>query len=246
MTTQQKDPAYFTIPGLSKRLVRSQTDIKADLLSGAINQFQFLHLRRKAQDKTTFLPMLLAPLINKFARENLLEGPANLIFPYNKSHVVLDDSKLDLLKANIDSDSLYKLWLKAFGVSIFRLKTIIPCEEVYRYEEYLDIGEGSIVSEAETASLIKKPSNLPLRTADYIGKKQLRQKLGNASDSTIWRWVQAGRLPKPRQIGPNRIAWLLQELDQVLESFPVASGVIVAPGAKRGRKSKNHEVRDTK
>lgn len=73
----------------------------------------------------------------------------------------------------------------------------------------------------------------------YEGKKRLKERLGGLSDATIHRWVKSGILPKPRQIGPNRIAWVVQELDLALANFPVAEGKMVAPGAKRGRKPRN-------
>jgi len=71
---------------------------------------------------------------------------------------------------------------------------------------------------------------------EYVGKKRLRQMLADVSEATIWRWVKSGRLPQPRQIGPNRVAWLLHELEPALEAFPIASGNQVAPGSARGRK----------
>jgi predicted DNA-binding transcriptional regulator AlpA len=74
------------------------------------------------------------------------------------------------------------------------------------------------------------------RKIECVGKKRLRQMLGDASDSTIWRWVKDGRLPPPRQIGPNRVAWFLHELEETILAFPVAECKTVAPGSKRGRK----------
>jgi len=73
----------------------------------------------------------------------------------------------------------------------------------------------------------------------YVSKKTLKERLGGLSDATIHRWVKAGILPQPRQIGPNRIAWITQELDLALANFPVAEGKMVAPGARRGRKPRN-------
>lgn len=36
--------------------------------------------------------------------------------------------------------------------------------------------------------------------------------LYGVGSATVWRWVQSGRLPKPRKIGPNTTAWRVGEL----------------------------------
>lgn len=78
---------------------------------------------------------------------------------------------------------------------------------------------------------------------EYVSQKKLREMLGDASDASIWRWVKTGILPPPRQLGPNRKAWLLSELEPVLVAFPVADCKPVAPGCTtRGRKPKNREA----
>jgi len=71
---------------------------------------------------------------------------------------------------------------------------------------------------------------------EYVSEKRLQQMMGDISSSTVWRYVQAGILPQPRQIGPNRKAWLRHELEQKMSEFPIANGKPVAPGCKRGRK----------
>jgi predicted DNA-binding transcriptional regulator AlpA len=71
-----------------------------------------------------------------------------------------------------------------------------------------------------------------------LSKKKVSVKLGDASDTTIWRWVQSGRIPKPRQIGPNRVAWFEHELDEAILAFPVAEPKPVCPNVKKGRRKK--------
>lgn len=71
---------------------------------------------------------------------------------------------------------------------------------------------------------------------EYATKKQVKKSLGDPSDSTLRRWVQLGILPPMRQIGPNRVGFVLQELNQKLKNFPIANRKDVCPGAKRGRK----------
>ena len=63
---------------------------------------------------------------------------------------------------------------------------------------------------------------------EYVSEKRLQQMMGDISSSTVWRYVQAGILPQPRQIGPNRKAWLRHELEQKMSEFPIANGKPVA------------------
>ena len=45
-----------------------------------------------------------------------------------------------------------------------------------------------------------------------IRRKQLKLLTGNPSDSTIWRWVQAGTFPAPIQIGEGSVGWWEDEI----------------------------------
>ena len=82
--------------------------------------------------------------------------------------------------------------------------------------------------------------NKKTETIQYVSEKRLRVMMGDVSAASIWRWTKAGILPPPRQIGPNRKAWLLHELEPVLAAFPVAGCKKVAPGCKtRGRKKRS-------
>lgn len=38
------------------------------------------------------------------------------------------------------------------------------------------------------------------------------KKIVGRSRVTLWRWVRAGIFPKPRQIGPNSVAWVASEV----------------------------------
>ena len=37
---------------------------------------------------------------------------------------------------------------------------------------------------------------------------------------TLRRWVRAGKFPAPIQIGPRRIAWLIEDIEEWLDSRP--------------------------
>jgi len=40
----------------------------------------------------------------------------------------------------------------------------------------------------------------------FLRRADLAEKLG-ISETTLWRWVRSGHLPKPRQLGPNTVGW---------------------------------------
>ncbi len=47
-----------------------------------------------------------------------------------------------------------------------------------------------------------------------IVRQRLKEKLGgDISDTTLWREVQSGGLPKPIRISKGRIAWIESEVD---------------------------------
>lgn len=79
---------------------------------------------------------------------------------------------------------------------------------------------------------------------EFVGKKRLKEMLADASDASIWRWVKSGILPQPRQIGPNRVGWLLSELEPAMAAFPTATRNPVAPGSRKGRKPRASAVQE--
>ena len=52
-------------------------------------------------------------------------------------------------------------------------------------------------------------------------KRELSEAL-QISDVTLWRWVRAGRFPKPIKLGPNTIGWLQADVASWLEKRPYA------------------------
>lgn len=48
-----------------------------------------------------------------------------------------------------------------------------------------------------------------------IARERLKEKLGDPSlsDSTLWRMVQRGELPRPIRISAGRVAWIVSEVD---------------------------------
>ncbi len=50
----------------------------------------------------------------------------------------------------------------------------------------------------------------------YISKKEVARKL-NISPSTVFRWANDGVIPLPIRLGPNKISWDENELNEALE-----------------------------
>ncbi len=53
-----------------------------------------------------------------------------------------------------------------------------------------------------------------------LSEKTVCKQLG-VSRVTLWRWENAGHMPRRRQIGPRRVGWLESELEAWLTSRPV-------------------------
>lgn len=58
-----------------------------------------------------------------------------------------------------------------------------------------------------------------------IGIGELRERLGGVARSTIYTWVAAGVLPPPVRLGPGRIGWPEQEIDDLLRDRMAERGV---------------------
>lgn len=57
---------------------------------------------------------------------------------------------------------------------------------------------------------------------NLIRLPELRKRLGgeNAPSAvTIWRWERAGQFPKRKKIGPNTVAWIVEEVDAWMAQF---------------------------
>lgn len=55
----------------------------------------------------------------------------------------------------------------------------------------------------------------------YLTKKETSS-ITKRGATSLWRDVNAGTFPAPRQIGPRRVGWLKSEVMAWLESRPVA------------------------
>lgn len=60
--------------------------------------------------------------------------------------------------------------------------------------------------------------SIPASPDRLIRVKELRQRLGGASSSTIYRWIAKGILPEPRRISPRYIGWRASDIEDFLNS----------------------------
>lgn len=60
--------------------------------------------------------------------------------------------------------------------------------------------------------------SIPASPDRLIRVKELRQMLGGASLSTIYRWIAKGILPEPRRISPRYIGWRASDIEDFLNS----------------------------
>jgi predicted DNA-binding transcriptional regulator AlpA len=75
-----------------------------------------------------------------------------------------------------------------------------------------------------------------------LGRKEVLHKL-SISSATLHRGMLEGRFPKPYQLGQSRVAWKSNEIQAVIDALVHSEPVMVAPGARRGRKpSASREV----
>lgn len=57
-----------------------------------------------------------------------------------------------------------------------------------------------------------------------IRVKELRQMLGGASSSTIYRWIAKGILPEPQRLTPRFIGWRASDIVDFLNSHKNGEG----------------------
>lgn len=56
-----------------------------------------------------------------------------------------------------------------------------------------------------------------------LREKDVLERLG-ISRATLWRWERAGITPPRRQVGPNVVGWLEEEIDDFIASRPALDG----------------------
>jgi excisionase family DNA binding protein len=71
----------------------------------------------------------------------------------------------------------------------------------------------------------------------YIRARALALRL-NIKRSTVYQWVAEGRLPPPRQLGPNVVAWYWPEVEAALARAPITSARTMTGMARRSAHAK--------
>lgn len=73
-----------------------------------------------------------------------------------------------------------------------------------------------------------------------IVAKDIAAQVLSLSVKTFERLVQAGEIPKPRQISPGRVGWLVSDLDDWATKRPISELLPPAnSGASKGRKNQD-------
>lgn len=67
-------------------------------------------------------------------------------------------------------------------------------------------------------------------------RKEVCEALGTSS-AGLHRGMAACRFPKPYRTGPNSVRWKSNEVEDCINSLPLAQPIEVAPGGRKGRKS---------
>jgi prophage regulatory protein len=61
----------------------------------------------------------------------------------------------------------------------------------------------------------------PKARARYLRQRDVLQLVG-VSRPTLWEWRRKGIFPRPRQLGPNTIGWLADDVEKWMQSRPSA------------------------
>ena len=57
----------------------------------------------------------------------------------------------------------------------------------------------------------------------HVLREREVQQRTSVSRTTRWRWERAGLFPARRQLGPNRVGWLEEDIERWITSRPRAS-----------------------
>jgi len=67
----------------------------------------------------------------------------------------------------------------------------------------------------------------------YLSLKDV-MKIVTVGSSTIYRWIEEGSFPRPRQLGANCVRWRAADIKAWQESRPTTDREAGAPSRKRG------------
>ena len=65
----------------------------------------------------------------------------------------------------------------------------------------------------------------------FLTEKQLLSSIVPWSRTTLWRKVRSGQFPSPRALSENRKGWLESEIQEWVESGPIADAYSASEGS---------------
>ena len=71
-----------------------------------------------------------------------------------------------------------------------------------------------------------------------LRRREVLNMLG-ISSATLHRRLKDGSIQQPLRLGPNSVGWKKTYIMAVIDGFQTATPVEVAPGVRKGRKSRN-------
>lgn len=48
----------------------------------------------------------------------------------------------------------------------------------------------------------------------FLRRFQVKERVGQYDDATLWRWEQRNLFPRRVKVGPNAVAWIEREIDE--------------------------------
>lgn len=129
-------PDYLSIPLISNKTGISRTEIGIDIRSGKINKFQIeiSKIKMRPAAKSRIMRSILQ--INNYLRDHIYDGPEFFIANFSPYYIEPNSSYLGTLNDNINSNTLFDNWLKAYNIDIDYIKLVIPRDEVIKYLKY--------------------------------------------------------------------------------------------------------------
>lgn len=67
----------------------------------------------------------------------------------------------------------------------------------------------------------------PLSRSRVLRTNEVADRVG-VSRTTLWRWERKGLLPPKRQVGPNVVGWLEEDIEAFIRTRPTTDGRLPA------------------
>ena len=162
---------YLMAAGYTWRSSDIERDFRRNILGKFLihnqNTFTGPNIRKRIQR--------VIQILNKYAREHIAEGPYQIMAINDAEQVHINEKQIEYLTDNIESNSLFELWLKEYRLDINKIRIMIPKDEAIRYINYIiECAETSLVPECDSDNLAEteyennSKCNLPVRSEDSV------------------------------------------------------------------------------